>query len=547
MGLQSEKLLISVAEIMRAYNLGLNSVIEILRNHGYELPHSRPNVKVPFTCVKLFDAEYQHSVQQQHTGRTIIATHKSKIREQRKKRSKESSQSSQTIPEEKSNNPNYLGGTRAFRSLKNHLNDRIAEEREKQKVNERIEQIRTQLRKNKVVTPQNNKLFTYKATTNTTISVEWSKIIFTKGRIEFSYNEKEYYVVAKESKAEYNHIIKTFAKRLSPINIKISESIASIIDDIEFDKVISILEIHNRIFNIENNGSTSVDVNILNSIPRELLYSIFPIDRTEYLEYLQELQDDDICILPVFETRQNAPDGFLFTLHRNNIYYIVWESSKHLARKATYVFTVHEDEVGTLHQLLFDFIISGIDKKRHYLRHNQVSDFFGIKYHYIDHNGFTAWKTAFDKLLQNNIKLEDKCKNENTVIYEVKDRVRTYTPVHNIIQNELKTLLEENGYYKNVLLESDNVDIKALTINDEWHYYEIKTSTARLCIREALGQILEYTHYNCQQHVTNLFIIGQYKPSDREINYISLLRQLYNLPIYYQWYDLSTHTLSNCY
>lgn len=323
MGHQSEKLLISVAEIMRAYNLGLNSVIEILRNHGYELPHSQPNVKVPFACVKLFDVEYQHGVQQQHTGRTIIATHKSKIREQRKKRSKESSQSSQTIPEEKSNNPNYLGGTRAFRSLKNHLNDRIDEEREKPRVNERIQQIRTQLRKNKAVTPQNNKLFTYKATTNTTISVEWSKIIFTKGRIQFSYNEKEYYVVAKESKAEYNHIIKTFAKRLPPINIKISESIASIIDDIEFDKVISILEIHNRIFNIENNGSTGVDVNILNSIPRELLYSIFPIDRTEYLEYLQELQDDDICILPVFETRQNAPDGFLFTLHRNNIYYIV--------------------------------------------------------------------------------------------------------------------------------------------------------------------------------------------------------------------------------
>lgn len=167
-------------------------------------------------------------------------------------------------------------------------------------------------------------------------------------------------------------------------------------------------------------------------------------------------------------------------------------------------------------------------------------DFIGVRYHYIDHNGFSNWKAAIDKILEEHT---ISIKSEEVVEYELKSGIRSYTPTHNIIQNQLKTILEHNGEYKNVVLESNNVDIKALTNSGEWHYYEVKTSSPRLCIREAIGQILEYSHYDCKDNVTELFIVGQYEPSDRELKYMSLLRELYSLPIWYKWYELTTHTL----
>ena len=497
----------------------------------------------------LIESEFSKSAEQHLSATTIISNFKQTRRIQSTQARVNTIESiklkEQSHSQSKINGISFTESTRIKKDDEPQIKRRRKERKQKRKTNNS-----PVIPILKEITPAQPTIhYTYRniSEINGCVKIKWGEITFYDRKIAFTYNKTQYHINFDIAKESYNFIVKTFAKRLPPINIKISNSIASIVNDVEFDRVISILEIHNRIFNIENNGFAGIDIKTLNAIPKKLLYTIFPIDKTEYLEYLQELQDSNISILPVFETRQNTPDGFLFTVCRDGVCYVAWESSKHLSRKATYVFVVSRNEVCTLHQLLFDYITSGIDKKRHYLRHNQVTDFLGIEYHYIDHDGFSAWKTALDKLLHDRIKLRDKCKNENIVTYEVENRICTYTPVHNIIQNELKVSLEQSGNYKYVVLESDNVDIKALTINDEWHYYEIKTSSARLCIREALGQILEYTHYNCQQHVTNLFIIGQYKPSDREINYISLLRQLYNLPIYYQWYDLSTHTLSNCY
>lgn len=540
---------IRIHQIMKQYNIGLSTISDFLRNNGIKVVNISINSKIPSSYMGLIESEFSKSAEQHMSATTIISHFKQARRTQstqarvnptEDKKLKEQFQSQSKI-----NGISFTESTRINKDNESQIKRRRKERKQKRKTN------------NSPVIPilkeipsaQPTRQYTYRniPEINECVKIKWGDITFYDREIAFTYNKMQYHIDLDIAKESYNFIVKTFAKRLPPINVKISNSIALIVNDVEFDKVISILEIQNCIFNIENNGFAGVDIKLLNSIPRELLYTIFPINRTEYLEYLQELQVDDISILPVFETRQNAPDGFLFTVHRNDMYYVVWESNKHLAHKATYVFVVSKEEVRTLHQLLFDYITSGIDKKRYYLRHNQVTDFFGIEYHYIDHDGFSAWKTALDKLLHDRIKLGDKSKNENIVTYEVENRICTYTPVHNIIQNELKVSLEQSGNYKYVVLESDNVDIKALTPNDEWHYYEIKTSTARLCIREALGQILEYTHYNCHEKVTHLFIIGQYEPNDREVNYISLLRQLYKLPIYYRWYDSSTHKLSNCY
>lgn len=71
---------------------------------------------------------------------------------------------------------------------------------------------------------------------------------------------------------------------------------------------------------------------------------------------------------------------------------------------------------------------------------------------------------------------------------------------HKEIQLALKKYLSHKGY-PDVELEAPagggrQIDLKAYHKRSKsWHYFEIKVYNARLSIREALGQILEYAHY----------------------------------------------------
>ncbi len=127
------------------------------------------------------------------------------------------------------------------------------------------------------------------------------------------------------------------------------------------------------------------------------------------------------------------------------------------------------------------------------------------------------------------------------------NKTTNYEPVHNQMQNKILNLLKASGKYLSVKLESDFVDIKAITTNNEMHYYEIKTDIAKLSIRQALGQILEYNHYPNNQRASELYIISQYDLTNEDKNYIQLLRSIYKLPVYYMWYDFTSNTLSGKY
>jgi hypothetical protein len=128
-------------------------------------------------------------------------------------------------------------------------------------------------------------------------------------------------------------------------------------------------------------------------------------------------------------------------------------------------------------------------------------------------------------------------KSEAKVVYRIEYKKSSYDPVHNIMQNGVKQYLEKSGEYDEVLLEVDNVDVKAKTNNGDWHFFELKTSSPRKCIREALGQILEYAHFPADNKAKKLFIVGQAELSDDEKKYLKYLRSQYNIPVWYRCYS----------
>lgn len=109
-------------------------------------------------------------------------------------------------------------------------------------------------------------------------------------------------------------------------------------------------------------------------------------------------------------------------------------------------------------------------------------------------------------------------------------------PRHKKIQNAVVKLLGDQ--YAQFKIEKGKVDITGIKGNGELHFFEVKTNaSAKLCIREALGQILEYSYYPNISRAKSLFIVGPEEPQKDDISYMNYLRNNFKLPIWYRWYS----------
>lgn len=118
-----------------------------------------------------------------------------------------------------------------------------------------------------------------------------------------------------------------------------------------------------------------------------------------------------------------------------------------------------------------------------------------------------------------------------------------YSPEHVKLQNALyKTLAREYGE-KAVQYEKDFVDI-TLTEKERLTFFEIKTApTAKGCIRQAMGQLLEYSHYSDRKIASSLIVVGIAIPTAEDVTYLAHLRNLYEIPIWYSSWSWDTRTL----
>jgi hypothetical protein len=122
-------------------------------------------------------------------------------------------------------------------------------------------------------------------------------------------------------------------------------------------------------------------------------------------------------------------------------------------------------------------------------------------------------------------------------------------PLHKKIQNAVANLLKNQ--YTDLQLETstndsgkERVDIKGFSKSEKaWHFFEIKTVSAKRCIREAIGQILEYAHYPNEDRANKLFIVGPESADEQDKLYIQHLRKKYNIPVWFRWYSFTENKL----
>ncbi len=138
-------------------------------------------------------------------------------------------------------------------------------------------------------------------------------------------------------------------------------------------------------------------------------------------------------------------------------------------------------------------------------------------------------------------------KSENAIAnYEA--HKRTIDLFHNRIQEKVYNQLCSVHNKKNVGSEvpvngNSKIDL-VVKNNRSYTFYEIKTSNSLLkCLREAIPQLLEYAYFPNVTNANKLIIISHNRITSEAEKYLKHLRNKFNLPIYYQHFDVDENVL----
>jgi hypothetical protein len=131
------------------------------------------------------------------------------------------------------------------------------------------------------------------------------------------------------------------------------------------------------------------------------------------------------------------------------------------------------------------------------------------------------------------------------VVYGRAARLVTMEFIEKKMQREIKAILEERFGRGTVEAERDHRDLKLRT-EHQCVLIEIKAAKdARLAIREAFGQLLEYAYFDPlnREKGDHLFIVGRGAPAHEVQQYLDYLRNRFGLEITYLSYHIGTNQL----
>lgn len=104
---------------------------------------------------------------------------------------------------------------------------------------------------------------------------------------------------------------------------------------------------------------------------------------------------------------------------------------------------------------------------------------------------------------------------------------------HIEIQNLLYKRLKRKHGAMAIKYEQNFVDL-AIKLKNHVTFIEIKMErSAKRCIRQALGQVLEYSCYADKNLANKLWIVGEHAPTEMDKTYLQHLRNQHKLPVYY--------------
>jgi hypothetical protein len=119
---------------------------------------------------------------------------------------------------------------------------------------------------------------------------------------------------------------------------------------------------------------------------------------------------------------------------------------------------------------------------------------------------------------------------------------------HNVVGDALLAHLKKVHGAENATREQRTADGTIIDLavreGDRYTYYELKIySSPQACIREALGQLLEYSFWPGANKAERLVIVGKAKLDVPGKSYLDYLRKEFALPVEYRQFDMKTGCL----
>jgi hypothetical protein len=142
--------------------------------------------------------------------------------------------------------------------------------------------------------------------------------------------------------------------------------------------------------------------------------------------------------------------------------------------------------------------------------------------------------------LETHFAFEPGCRNKkrSTIVEQKKEQIERELR-HNELQEALYRRLARRFGGDNVGTENQGANGTSIDLVVRWKraywFYEIKTGpSARACLREALGQLLEYAFWPGAQQASRLVVVGEAQLDKSGEDYLRCLRKRFRLPIVYE-------------
>lgn len=265
-----------------------------------------------------------------------------------------------------------------------------------------------------------------------------------------------------------------------------------------------------------------------------------------YLDYLSGMPNQK-TVIKVYEVRQNQQeDVFIFTINiGKNRNAIIFENISYTAT-ATWVFIVKDDCYEECVNRIFDYFTNyEVHNKRKSLIKsiNPPQKFKAEDYYKIKHDETKGWMKRLNDILVREIPSNRIQFNQGLHIAEETDfssgspEKEKILHLHNELMRRLYHHLCQQYGEENIGTENHigtkKIDVVAKT-EDGYNIYEIKTDKEpRSCVREAMGQILDYAFFECKDVIHKMVIVGV-TPETKEVNtYLTKFREKNSLEIYY--------------
>lgn len=112
--------------------------------------------------------------------------------------------------------------------------------------------------------------------------------------------------------------------------------------------------------------------------------------------------------------------------------------------------------------------------------------------------------------------------------------------VHNIIQNKFIKHLANNYPNESIKGEKNRIDAKREN-GSEIHIYEIKPyENVFSCIRDGIGQLLDYSHHFDTKKEIKIYVVGSNEPNKKDLDFIKAIKNNLKISFNYISFDYSS-------